>query len=56
MVLMFACNMYLCCCVEERKGRRARERFMIMEDERDDYGRLDRGYRRDDYDRYERRR
>lgn len=33
MLLMFMCNMYLCCCNEEKKGRRARDRFMIMDDE-----------------------
>jgi hypothetical protein len=44
MVLMFICNMYLCCCAKDRKDKRLRERFLIYEDSRyqpDRYDRLD---------------
>jgi hypothetical protein len=56
LLLMFICNMYICCS-PQRKNKRMRDRFMMMEDDevdRDDYRRYrddrddDRDYRRRD--------
>lgn len=54
MLLMFLCNMYLCCCNDAKKGKRARDRFLIMDEEREEqdrYDRIDRYERRDRRDR-----
>jgi hypothetical protein len=46
MLLMFICNLYLCCCAKERKGKRLRQRFLYMESEEDAHPAY--------YDRYDR--
>ena len=33
LLLMFICNMYMCCCNESSKNKNYKERFMYMESE-----------------------
>ena len=45
-LLMFICNLYLCCCAKDRRGKKLRQRFLYYDARQDDtferYDRLDR--------------